>query len=205
MAEKDNWDSICKFGLLSTTALLDLFEYGGDQRFEIESELRRKAFEISHRVYGTAIIRDQDPLKDRPEKGISLEKCLNNTTRREWFELLNRNVFFWATIIGLKFMLNARLYRRRSHLVFTVDTKKLVAKYERSITLTGLNTGSLYGKEGPKPRSKDSFNPIHHFSQRWVREVAVDYSVPDIFSYTNTVEEQQIQGQNIKTIRRIWP
>ena len=80
MAEKSNWENICKHGLLSTTALLDLFKCSGEQRFKIESQLRIDSFRITHSQHGEAFIRDQHPLCDRPGEGIYLKKCLVSIT-----------------------------------------------------------------------------------------------------------------------------
>jgi len=206
MADKRNWANICKYGLLSTTALLDLFEYQGKKRFEIESQLRIKEFRVSHPDHGEAFIRDQDPMRDRPQDGIYLEKCLVDITSQEWFEHLNRKTFFWADTKGLNFMLGARLYRSRSHYVITVDTQKLLSSHADKVTLSPINSGSLYGM---KKRSTDTFKPIARHSEPWVTELAVEYSIPDIIDLTISVEECICRwdgGQKIcKEVRQIWP
>ena len=45
MAEFGTWESICKHGLLSTTALLDLFGMSGAERTSIEACRRRSPIE----------------------------------------------------------------------------------------------------------------------------------------------------------------
>ena len=210
MAESRNWDNICKHGLLSTTALLDLFEYDKRRRFEIESQLRLKEFRITHPVYGEAFIRDQHPMHDRPHEGIYLKNCLVGITLREWLELLNRKTFFWADQTGLTFMLGARLYRQRSHSVITVDTRKLLDRHPNKVTITSLNSGSLYGRNAREKRSKDIFKPITEYNQmRWVSEFAVEYSVPDIADLMISVDECISRRENntrvCKVLRRIRP
>lgn len=197
MAEKDNWDSICKHGLLSTSALLDLFEYEGKARAKIESEYRPKTLRITHGEHGEASIRDQYPMSDR----ACLLRSLVGITPQEWFELLNGKTFFWADTTGLNRMLGAMLYRQRSHLVFTVDTGKLIARHADDVTLSSFNSGSLYGRNAEQPRSRDTFKPVGRHTERWVAEFAVDYSVPDIFDFTISVEERT----NRAAIKRIWP
>jgi hypothetical protein len=208
MAEKENWDNILKNGLLSTTALLDLFEYRGIKRFQIESQLRGKKIRIDHPDHGYAIIRDQDPMCDKPPKGIFLEKCLDGINPQQWFEFLNRKVFFWADRTGLSFMLGAKLYRFRSHLVITVDTEQIIKRYETKITLSSINSGSLYNLD---KRNKDTFKPLSNFkNMRRITELAVDYSIPDIFCLTISVHECISQRNNVtntpmcKIIKRIW-
>ena len=80
MSEAGSWESIRKHGLLSTTALLDLYEISGTKRFRIESTLRRKSIRVEHPVCGAAVIRDQGALCDKPSLGICLEDCLEGTT-----------------------------------------------------------------------------------------------------------------------------
>src|SRR5882762_11831030 len=65
MAQLGSWTSIQKHGLLSTTALLDLFESRGDERFRIESCHRPESIPIVHPIHGRAVIRDQKPMSDR--------------------------------------------------------------------------------------------------------------------------------------------
>jgi len=203
MADKRNWENIKKLGLLSTTALLDLFDYRGDKRIQIESQLRTREFKIKHPEHGEVIIRDQDPMTDRPSQGISLNECLEGVTPQEWFEFLNKQTFFWADTKGLKFMLGARLYRKKSHLVFTVNTEKLLRAYKNKVTLTSMNTGSLYGM---KSRSISTFQPLGNYPQmRWITELAIEGGGPNILDYTITVEEQQIRAEEIEIIQKIWP
>ena len=71
MAEAESWDSIQAKGLLSTSALLDLFEVNGQERFAIESCHRPKSVTIEHPKHGRAVIRDQIPMREG-----SLLKCL---------------------------------------------------------------------------------------------------------------------------------
>ncbi len=59
MAEADTWDSIRKNGLLSTSALLDLYEIKGAQRYAIESDHRPESIPISH------------PVDDSPDPALS--------------------------------------------------------------------------------------------------------------------------------------
>ncbi|MFH1674682.1 MAG: hypothetical protein ABIF87_14835 [Pseudomonadota bacterium] len=206
MAEKRNWDSVRKHGLLSTTALLDLFEYKGRDRFEIESQLRLREYCITHPAHGVAFIRDQDPMRDRPGDGVSLEKCLVDVTPQQWFEILNRRTFFWTDLTGLGYMLGAKLYRNKSHYVITVDSRELLRCHADKVSLSGMNSGSLYGQ---KKRSADTFKPISEHKVPWVTELAVDYSVPDITELMTSVEECICQRNNRqpsrKILKRIWP
>ncbi len=78
---------IRQHGLLSTSALLDLFEIDGDLRAALDSARRPESVTIAHPVHGTAVVRDQIPLREGP-----LAKCLVGMTPVEWYRELNRRV-----------------------------------------------------------------------------------------------------------------
>src|SRR5580700_8058153 len=91
MAQVRSWPSIQKHGLLSTSSLLDLFEWPRKERIAIETQQRPKSIALTHPVYGTAVIRDQKPLSEK-----RLASCLRGgITVKQWLLLLNRRVFFW--------------------------------------------------------------------------------------------------------------
>jgi hypothetical protein len=109
MAEYGSLDNIKKHGLLSTTALLDLFEIAGNERFAIESSHRPRSVTIGHKEHGSAIIRDQKPMSD----GM-LSKCLDdNLTPGDWYRIINSMVFFWATKDRLITFLSAPAHKDR--------------------------------------------------------------------------------------------
>ena len=55
-------ENIRKHGLLSTTALLDLFEVRGEDRARIEERHRPECVEITHATHRRAVVRDQKSL-----------------------------------------------------------------------------------------------------------------------------------------------
>jgi hypothetical protein len=186
MAEDGTWESIRDRGLLSTTALLDLYDIGGEQRFSIESRHRPESLAVTHPVYGPVVFRDQKPMRER-----SLENCLTNMTPQQWYELLNRKVFFWATKERLLSLLSARAYRHRSHCVLTVDTAPLVAGYARSLRLSPINSGSTIYK--PQQRGRQTFLPLRDYPfedrrrkrgvKNAIAEICVDRAVPNIADF----------------------
>src|SRR5689334_13986459 len=91
MAEAGVWPSIERHGLLSTTALLDLFEVNGNQRRAIQSEHRPESVTITHPQHGSAVIRDQKPMREG-----ALRKCLREMSPQQWYEMLNGRVFLWV-------------------------------------------------------------------------------------------------------------
>jgi hypothetical protein len=186
MAEEGMWDAIRERGLLSTSALLDLYKIDGDDRVVIESQHRPESVVLNHPVYGPAIVRDQKPMRE-----TSLRKCLINMTPREWYEFLNGRAFFWMTKERLLRLLAARAYRDRVHCVLTIDTHRLLSVHSERIRLSPINSGSTIYR--PKARGRDTFLSLRDYPfderkrARGVRnaiaEMCVDYSVPDIADF----------------------
>lgn len=194
MAQDGACDSIRGHGLLSTSALLDLYQVDGDLRWQIESCHRPTSVEIKHPAHNSAMIRDQNPMRERP-----LLKCLRNMTPHEWYELLNRKVFFWVTEERVQQLLGARMYRNRAHTVITLDTASMLKVHQDEITLSPINSGStLYN---PRPRGADTFLPLPEYPfddrkkkaglTRAVAELAVDYSVQDVLEHVTRVERRK--------------
>ena len=182
MAEDGSWPSIQRQGLRSTSALLDRFEVGGERRFGIESARRPETVRLHHPEHGTALVRDNKPMLES-----ALLRCLTGMTPREWYEHLNRRVFFWTDEKRLRKLLGARAYRDRPHLVLEVDTAELLRRHARSVTLSPINSGATFTMN-PAPRGPETFRPIaDHPTDKPVVELAVDYAVSDIAELTLSV------------------
>lgn len=154
MAEQGSWASIQQHGLLSTTALLNLFEITGPERQAIESTRRPVSVQIRHPEYGVAVIRDQKPMRE-----MSLRSCLIDMEPQEWYELLNRRVFFWPTLERLTGLLNARAYRNNPQLVIEVDTFILLEQRLNQTTLSPINSGSTIYTPVPRGRRHSCLFP----------------------------------------------
>jgi hypothetical protein len=202
MAEVDSWPLIKKHGLLSTTALLDLFEVNGREREEIESQHRPRSRTINLTRIGKAVIRDQIPMRES-----ALKKCLREMTPTKWYEFLNRRVFFWVTKTRVETLLNARAYRSREHLVIAVDSRRLLEKYHAKALLSPINSGSTIYR--PVERGPDTFKkiPDYPFAERKrlrgipnaLAEIAFDYAIPDFYSFVLKAERRKA-GQLLETI-----
>jgi hypothetical protein len=194
MAEAGSWQSISTHGLLSTTALLDLFGVDGVRRRAIESHHRPASVVIAHPEYGSAVIRDQIPMRE-----AALKKCLRGCTPRQWYEFLNSRVFFWVAEQRVQTLLNARAYRARDHLVITVNTSNLLERHKLRVLLSPINSGSTIYK--PVQRGRDTFMTWDAYpyqerrklrgSANAVAELAVDYSVGDITNFIERVERRR--------------
>jgi hypothetical protein len=194
MAEADTWPSIRKSGLLSTSALLDLYGIDGEERRRIESCRREECVTIQHDIYGPAVIRDQKPMSER-----ALRKCLKGITPTEWYRLLNGKVFFWLTAERVSRLLSARAYRGREHTVLTIDTARLLQNHQREVTLSPINSGSTV--YNPQPRGADTFQTLANYPfDVWrkkrgrttaIAELAVTHEVRDIREMVIRVERRK--------------
>jgi hypothetical protein len=205
MAEDGSWPSIRERGLLSTTALLDLYGATGAARVEIE-ERRRPASKPLHRSgLPLAVVRDQLPMDD-----AGLRRCLPlHLTPADWYQLLNQKVFFWLTRDRLIRLLKAGTYRDRPHTVIEVSARALVEAHHDRIWFCPMNSGCT--KPYPHPRDGNTFRRIPDYPYfRWRRsrprgervvELAVDYSVPDIARFVIRVIRMK-GGHQLDTLSR---
>lgn len=95
MAEAGSWPAIQRHGLLSTTALLDLFEVDERARAELEAKRRPTSVEIRHAVHGTATIRDNKPINE-----TVLRRTLVGMSEPAWYRTLNVRVFSGSRASG---------------------------------------------------------------------------------------------------------
>jgi hypothetical protein len=192
MAHVNAWPGIKRHGLLSTSALLDLFEVKGSSREALEANRRNDSITVHHKRYGEAVIRDNKPMDD-----AGLVRALTDMTPEEWYRTLNRKVFFWLTEERLKRLLTARFNRPDNHCVITVNTRSLVSDYHDKIWLCPINSGAT-AKPMPQPRGTRTFQricdyPFNDWSRKRrscikaVAELAVDYSIPNACEYVEAV------------------
>jgi hypothetical protein len=195
MAEDGSWPSIRERGLLSTSALLDLYGVKGAARAQIEERRRSNGVALERPGLPPAMIRDQLPMGD-----VGLRRCLPpHLTPADWYRLLNQKVFFWLTRERLIRLLKAGTYRDRPHTVIEVSTRKLVTAHRDRMWFCPMNSGST--KPYPHPRDDKTFQrisdyPYSYWRSRRVRgervvELAVDYSVPDIAQFVTHVVQMQ--------------
>jgi hypothetical protein len=203
MAERNSWPSIQEHGLLSVTAILDLFKYDGARRNAIESQWRPRKITIAHPQIGKVVLRDQKPMP--PD---ALEPCLvGGITSTQWYRLLNGKTFFWVGTNRLHRMLTAKAYLNEPQWVITVQTEPLLERYINNVTLTGFNTGFAF--DG-RLRGPDTFKKLDGWPSRYdVAELAVEYGIPDVVGFVISVVEWKgvlEKGEKVcKIINHIWP
>lgn len=191
MAERGSWPAIRDYGLLSTSALLDLYGIDGPPRERIERRHRPSSVPIEGEGLPGAVVRDQIPMSD-----AGLERALPSRIKpRDWYALLNAKVFFWLSLERLHKLTGAKSYRDVEHDVLEVDTRSLLTAHRERIWLCPINSGCT--KPIPHPRDENAFlrivdYPYSHWRSRRKRveravELAIDYSVPDIADHVKRV------------------
>lgn len=199
MAEAGTWESIQRRGLLSASAVLDLFHLEGDQRRAYEVEHRREMLSVPHGQLDQIVLRDQRPM---PPERLRLA-LTDGTTPEQWYQLINGKVFFWAEHHRLLRLLNA--YRNDEHDVLILDTQSLVRTHQHDVWLCHMNSGNTLPI--PHHRGGDIFKRIEDFPakrngrpEKAVVEVLVDRGVPDIAEHT--LEVLRMKGDQV--IGQIW-
>ncbi|MDL2263154.1 hypothetical protein LJC31_00730 [Synergistaceae bacterium OttesenSCG-928-I11] len=216
MADANSWNGILKYGLLSTSKLLDLFEISGTKREQIEANVRVNSILLTHPIHGTAVIRDN---KVMPRWQLELKQLangqpclLNNLTPEQWCQMLNERVFLWLSWGRLQRLLNARSYKKKEHLIMTFSSEKIINDYKDDIELSPINTGCTL----PYPhfsRGRETFLSISDYPyEDWRRkrknsstepvvELTIKGSVKDVKKYLVRVD--LMQGDQI--INELFP
>jgi hypothetical protein len=192
MAEDGTWQSIRRRGLLSTQAIVDLYQPDADVREQILSTVRRDKIKLTNAALGEMTIRDQGPAK-------FLKDCMNDgVSPQDYLNALNGRVFFWLRLARLIRLLNARLYRDSRHTVLHVDTARLVSAYPGRVQLAPYNTGSMHVPTAPT-RGPDVFTDLADYPyEQWlaqrgpsgepVVELTISYAIPDIARFVTKAE-----------------
>src|SRR5262245_4878183 len=193
LAEAENWPSIQRNGLFSTSVLLKRAEISGSSRAVIEQEHRPKRTILSSGL----VIRDQ-----RPMPPAALQRCLVGLTTAQWYQLLNSKVFFWCDI--------DRLNRQRRacgdfpQVVLKIATARLLNRYAAKAAVTPINTGNARRK--PALRGAATFVPYTVWADTaWLSEaealgtrprpsshqpveLTIAGSVPDVMDFVVSVK-----------------
>lgn len=199
MAERGAWNSIRNHGLMSASAVLDHLNIGGDERAQFESEHRGRKMDVRAGHLSNIVLRDQKPM---PEVRL-LRALTDGTTPRQWYELINNKVFFWAEEERLHGLLGARDYRNLEHDVLTLDSAAFIPAYAQAIWLCHMNSGNTWPI--PHRRGIDVFRRIPDYPVRRsgnpvkkVVELVVDYAVPNIAEFV--VQVRRMRGSEVLSV-----
>ena len=201
-AEAGAWPSIRRHGLLSTSALLDLYGVEGAERHALEARRRPEGVALRRPGLEGAVIRDQKPMDD-----AGLARCLDGGLQPEdWYRLLNNKVFFWLTPARLMRLMDARPYRGMSFDVLELDAGALVSACRDAVTLSPINSGAT--RPFPARRGPDTFRPIDLYPYAdWrsrrprgerVVELVVEHGVPEVTRFVRRVTRRS--GQDPETV-----
>jgi Family of unknown function (DUF7002) len=204
VTEAGAWPSVHRHGLLSTSALLDLFGVVEPLRSQVEAQPRPRDVVLEDPHLGRVVIRDNRPL--RPH---ILRICLNGAVS-DWCRLLNGRVFFWASERRLRNHLRARGHRDQRREILVVDTRRLLSRHRESISLCAFNSGSALYPNAPQ-RGPDSFVPLDAYpfdnyrirqgTSDAVAEICIDRALTDIEAVISSVHVVAPDG----SVRTIWP
>ena len=189
-----SWPSIKEHGLLSTKALIELYELDADESMKLVCEHRPHWVEIYRKGLPRAVIRDQKPMSDE-----GLRQALGGRVEPgKWYKLLNSMVFFWPTKKRLMTMLSAKAYRGMRHDVIIVDTQKLLERKEREIRISPMNSGAT--KPFSYPRGMGIFRELrdYPFEER-MKKYSVEGAVAEV-CVRDRVEEIATCVQKVKTV-----
>ena len=171
MAEASAWPSIQEHGLMSTSALLDLYEVTEPARSLIESSQRPDFVSVNHPRHGIAWIRDQRPLSD-----AGLLRALSDMTPQAWYRLLNGKVFFWVNEVRLTKLLGT--YQHRDNVVLVLDTAKVMERCADDTFLCPINSG--FTRRFPQPRGSGTFRSIADYPfTEWVRKRGIKDAIAE--------------------------
>lgn len=211
MADRRSWESIQRRGLLSTDALVALFDVPDENRPAILRQQRTESVVIEHPNYGQAVIRDQKPLiRSR------LESCLEGCSFQEWLNMLNSRVFFWLSTARLQTLMCARTYCADEHVVLTLDTLRVATEFSQSITLAPMNTGNtrpIAHKRGLQTFSRLADYPFQSRLKRHLEgvvELAVEGGIRNVMDLVieaaimRCSNCEKSEAQHIETIRHLY-
>ena len=183
MADDGSWPSIRAHGLLSAVALCELYGVAESRRATLLTARRPQAVHLAAPALPGAVLRDQSPMTDG-----KLRVCLEDgLSPAQWYAVLNARVFFWLDRARLTRLLGARAYRRRAHLVITLDTGSLLAAHSARVRLSPINSGSTLFV--PQMRGLATFRCIgDHPASAPAIELTVEDGVPDVAAHVVRLE-----------------
>ncbi|MGG5809071.1 DUF7002 family protein [Falsiroseomonas sp. CW058] len=149
-----SWPLIERMGLLSTAALLALFEVEEERRIALTTRRRAGNTRLSHPLHGEALVTNNAPLDER-----KLAACLEDgLSPADWLRILNARVFFWVDRPRVDLLLEAERRRGTEREVLVFDTLGLVGAHAARVEIAPFNSGSTL--HVPARRGLSTFAPL---------------------------------------------
>lgn len=98
--------------------------------------------------WGRAHINDQKPL---PRSGLL--RCLVGLTPEQWYEELNRRIFFFVTRRAAERFAMVRATEMPARSIFVLDMHRMVETLGERLELSPINTGAAIRRASPRSRS----------------------------------------------------
>ena len=206
MASPNCWPSMQQLGLLSSSALVELFEVPEPRRTALLTSQRRGTETLLHAIHGSASLRDQKPLSEK-----NLARCLIDCSSSDWYRILNERVFFWLNRDRLLTLMSAAEYAGEPHTVLELDTAGLLSQHLDRIELAHMNTGNT--RPFAHPRGASTFRSLKNYPYESRRrlsdynaivELTVLSGVSNLTDYLLKVEHATVDRGQYKTIEEIY-
>ncbi len=198
----NSWEDVKQHGLLSTTALLDLYQVPDDEKQRLRTMIRPLGITLQHNSLPTITLNDNTPLK----ASILSKKLEDSLTIADWMEILNERVFFWPDEELMENHLQAFLRAlkedklgegKREIDVLVIDTLSLAKAYADKIQFCAINSGTAI--RNAATRGLSTFTPmLDHDYKTWrglrgkkdtIKEVTVLNSICNIEQYVIEVRK----------------
>ena len=195
LAAADAWRGIVRWGLLSTTALLDLHGVAGEERTRLEARKRPDPHGLSHPALGRATLRDQRPLSER----ALAAQLTDGWSVDDWCRHLNRHAFLFPTrSAALAF---GAVYARQANDLLTFDTAAVLRAAGGDVRVCTVNSGAPTAR-APTPRGPGTFERLDasRSTPGKVKEVAVVGGLADVRDSLFGVERLHVGGR----VEAVW-
>lgn len=199
LTREDAWKPIMKHGLHCAHSLVTL-DRGEESATKLLTERRTGPEQLGPNAYG-AVLRDQDPISD-----AMLDQCLalTETTRAQWFDLINRRSYLFARDADLVKMRNRYVNAGETVDVMEVKTQNwLFFLQTRKVPVEVATVSASSTPRTPSPRGPSTWTPLSTYADRpaTVNEVTTVGVAPLDGKYVGRVVRYSKDAEP----REIWP
>ena len=168
VTEQSAWSSIFARGLLSASALLDLYGIHGADRIPMEAQPRSRSVVLAGPGLPDVTLRDQKPLLPLRDQHLD-----GGMTVADWCRELNQRVYLFTAEEDAARLLRAYPGQR----MFTIRSADMLARNAARVRVSGINTG--YAMRRPARRGPSTSVPLQDLPIGRIKEFTVLHSIPD--------------------------